>query len=74
MIPLKVRTWIAVGMFLETNIILVLLALRPALAEIKLFEILAQAIVIQGFLGLVLAFYFSASAPIDDHRKDENDR
>jgi hypothetical protein len=70
MIPKKVRTWIAIGMFFETNFILVLLALRPALAELKLFEIIAQAIVIQGLLGLVLAFYFSASAPDDADRKD----
>jgi alkylhydroperoxidase/carboxymuconolactone decarboxylase family protein YurZ len=61
MIPKKVRTWIAIAMFAEANLILVMIALRPELAEVKLFEILAQAIVIQGLLGLVLAFYFSAS-------------
>lgn len=71
MIPRQIRTWLAIAMFLETNIVLGLLAFIPSLAEVKLFELIAQAIVMQGFLGLVLAFYFAANEAASDPKDQE---
>ncbi|MAW99512.1 MAG: hypothetical protein CMN72_07665 [Sphingomonas sp.] len=56
------RAILAAALFLEANIILVMLFVKPSLADVKLFEILAQAVIIQGLLGLVMAFYFAANA------------
>lgn len=47
------------GVFVLTILILAMLAFKPELAESDLFKSLAQAIVIQGLIGLVMAFLYT---------------
>jgi len=47
------------GIFILTVIVLAMLAFKPDLAESDLFKSLAQAIVIQGLIGLVMAFLYT---------------
>lgn len=47
------------GVFVLTVLILAMLAFKPELAESDLFKSLAQAIVIQGLIGLVMAFLYT---------------
>lgn len=47
------------GSFALTVMVLVMLWMTPELAETDLFKSLAQAIVIQGLIGLVMAFLFT---------------
>jgi len=47
------------GVFSLTLIVLVMIYLNPSLAENDLFAMLAQAIIIQGLIGLVMAFLFT---------------
>lgn len=48
------------GIFALTLIVLIMLYLRPDLADNDLFKTLAQAIVVQGLVGLAMAYYFTA--------------
>lgn len=50
------------GIFLLTLIVLGMIWARPELADTDLFKMLAQAIVIQGLVGLAMAHYFTASS------------
>lgn len=47
------------GVFSLTLIVLVMIYLNPELADNDLFAMLAQAIIIQGLIGLVMAFLFT---------------
>ena len=49
------------GVFALTLLVLVMIAWRPELAKDDLFKMLAQAIVIQGLVGLVMAFLFTGN-------------
>lgn len=73
------------GVFSLTLIVLVMIYLNPSLAENDLFAMLAQAIIIQGLIGLVMAFLFTGkngpdaaagrqSDPVQDQDETENDR
>lgn len=66
---LDVRAWLAIGLYVQSLLIGWALYEKPELAEVKLFELLAQAIVMQGFLGLILAFFFTASKSGTDIRE-----
>lgn len=68
------------GVFALTLIILAIMVWKPDLAKDDLFKMIAQAIVIQGLIGLVMAFLFTgkndhdqASGKTDDpvHTKEE---
>ena len=68
------------GVFVLTLIILGIMVWVPDLAKDDLFKMIAQAIVIQGLIGLVMAFLFTgkndhdqASGKTDDpvHMKEE---
>lgn len=48
------------GIFLLTVMVFGLLAFKPELADNDLFKSLAQAIVIQGLIGLVMAAMFTS--------------
>lgn len=48
------------GSFALAVMVLVMIYVKPELADNDLFKILAQAIVIQGLIGLVLPFYYTA--------------
>lgn len=49
------------GIFFLTCAVLLIMVLKPELAENDLFKSLAQAIVIQGLIGLVMAFMFTGN-------------
>jgi hypothetical protein len=49
------------GSFALTIFVLVMILVRPELAQNDLFKSLAQAIVIQGLIGLVMAFLFTGT-------------
>jgi hypothetical protein len=53
------RGWLTAGLYIMAWHSLDMIHGRPEFA--KLEEILVQALVIQGFLGLAAAFYFAAS-------------
>jgi hypothetical protein len=48
------------GSFALAVMVLLMIYIKPELADNDLFKILAQAIVIQGLIGLVLPFYYTA--------------
>lgn len=53
------RALAGAGAFFLTCAVLVMIFIKPDLAESDLFKSLAQAIVIQGLIGLVFAFMFT---------------
>jgi len=57
------------GIFLLTLIVLWMIWSRPDLADNDLFKMLAQAIVVQGLVGLAMAHWFTASS---SHAQDVN--
>lgn len=68
------RQWVTIGLFGLTVVLLLMARENPALWEVKLFELLIQAIVITGLLNMVSAFHFSANkaATDADQTKAEN--
>ena len=50
------------GCFALTVMVFVMMWLRPELADSDLFKMLAQAVVIQGLVGLVMAFLFTGKS------------
>ncbi len=50
------------GIYLLTLVILLLIAWKPELAKDDLFKTLAQAIVVQGLVGLAMAHWFTSAA------------
>lgn len=50
------------GIFFLTLVVLAMIWFKPGLADTDLFKMLAQAIVIQGLVGLAMAHYFTASS------------
>ena len=47
------------GVFLLTGLVLAMIWARPELADNDLFKTLAQAIVVQGLVGLAMAAWFT---------------
>lgn len=47
------------GMFALAVMVFAIMLFRPELAENDLFKSLAQAVIIQGLIGLVLAFLYT---------------
>jgi len=47
------------GVFVLTLLILAIMVFVPELAKDDLFKMIAQAIIIQGLIGLVMAFLFT---------------
>lgn len=56
----RARTIAGAGVFLLTVLILAMIYDKPELADNDLFKTLAQAIVVQGLVGLAMAFWFTA--------------
>lgn len=48
------------GIFALSVLVMVMIYVKPELANNDLFKSLAQAIIIQGLIGLAMAFYFTA--------------
>lgn len=59
---LTARAVAGAGIFALTLIVLAMIWFNPELAQVDLFKMLAQAIVIQGLVGLAMAHYFTASS------------
>lgn len=60
------------GVFALTVMVFTLIAFQPALADNDLFKMLAQAVVVQGLVGLAMAHWFtSASKPHSPPQDDE---
>ncbi len=55
------RGWLAIACWLLVVVVLLLVASNADLRKDDLFKMLAQGLVLTAFVGLVLAFYFSAS-------------
>lgn len=47
------------GIFVMTGIILAIMVLYPSLRSDDLFKVIAQAIVVQGLIGLAMARWFT---------------
>lgn len=60
MSKLTARAIAGCGVFVLSLVVLVMIYLRPDLAKDDLFKMLAQAIVVQGLIGLAMAFYFTS--------------
>lgn len=56
---LRVEHVAGAGIFILTGVILFLAAAYPDLREDELFRVLAQAIVVQGLVGLAMAAWFT---------------
>lgn len=62
------------GLFALTVLVLGMIFVKPDLADNDLFKSLAQAIIIQGLIGLACAFYFTAKErPPTDPRPGEGE-
>jgi lipopolysaccharide export LptBFGC system permease protein LptF len=57
---IRARTLAGGGIFALTVAVFVMIFVKPELAENDLFKTLAQAVVVQGLIGLAMAFYFTA--------------
>lgn len=62
------RGWIALGLFLLTALIFVMIACNPDIANVQLFGVLATA-VISGGLGAATGYYFGSSKTADKDTK-----
>jgi hypothetical protein len=54
------RAIITLNLHIMTFVVLIMMYVKPEIANVDLFKSIAQAIVIQGFIGLALSFYFTA--------------
>lgn len=61
------------GSFALTILVFVMMWAKPELAENDLFKSLAQAIVIQGLIGLVMAFLFTGKTAGEDDPKNQRE-
>ena len=71
---LRPRTVAGAGIFALTVLIFAMLWARPELADDDLFKTLSQAVVVQGLVGLAMAFWFTAKERDVDEVEVVNDR
>ena len=64
------RQWFTVGLFGLTAAMLFMAWLNPGLWEVKLFEVMLQAVVITGLLNMAAAFHFAANK--NDEKRVDN--
>lgn len=62
----KVEHVAGAGVFLLTVMVFVMISRDPTLADNDLFKTLAQAVVVQGLVGLAMAAWFTKRARSDD--------
>lgn len=55
----EARLLLGAGCFFLVLIVLALVAFKPELRGDELFRMIAQAVVTQGFFGMVVAFWFT---------------
>lgn len=66
------RQWVTLGLFGFALIMLAMAKDDPKLWDVKLFEVVFQAVVLTGLLNMVVAFHFAANK--NDEAKVENTR
>lgn len=64
------RQWVSVAIIATLWIMLQMAVDNPRLWEVKLFEIILQAIALTGLLNMIVAFHFAANK--GDEQKAEN--
>jgi hypothetical protein len=64
------RQGVTIGMFALTVAMLLMVREDPKLWDVKLFEVVFQAVVLTGLLNMILAFHFAANK--GDETKSEN--
>jgi uncharacterized membrane protein len=55
------RQWVTAGLFGLTVAMLAMTLVNPGLWDVKLFEVILQAVVLTGLLNMVTAFHFAAN-------------
>lgn len=70
---LKVEHVAGAGVFLLTALVFVMIWAKPDLSERDLFKTLAQAVVVQGLVGLAMAAWFTKSKHNDTVTIDQPD-
>lgn len=55
----QARVLLGAGCFVLVLVVLAMLAFMPDLRRDELFRMIAQAVVTQGFFGMVVAFWFT---------------
>jgi flagellar motor component MotA len=55
----QARVLLGIGCFVLVLVVLAMLAFMPDLRSDELFRMIAQAVVTQGFFGMVVAFWFT---------------
>lgn len=64
------RQWVTIGLFAFATLLLAMAWNNPALWEVKLFEVIAQAVVLTGMLNMVLAFHFASNKGSETAREN----
>lgn len=64
------RQGVTIGMFALTLVMLAMVRETPGLWDVKLFEVVFQAVVLTGLLNMILAFHFAANK--SDEAKADN--
>ena len=64
------RQWVTIMTYVLGASLLKMAETYPSLWDVKLFEVILQAVILQGLLNMVLAFHFSANK--SDEVKVEN--
>lgn len=72
--PANARATLMLLSFLLVVVVLAIMVWVPDLRENETFRMLAQAIVMQGFFGLIVAFYFTDSEEKNHRVQDEEFR
>lgn len=65
------RTLAGGGVFALTVLVLGMIYAKPELANNDLFKMLAQAIIVQGLVGLAMAYWFTDKARDNGHAQVE---
>jgi cytoskeletal protein RodZ len=64
------RQWVTAGLFGLTVAMLAMTLRNPGLWDVKLFEVILQAVVLTGLLNMVVAFHFAANK--QDEQRAQN--
>lgn len=64
------RQWVTLGVFSLTVGMMAMAVNDPKLWEVKLFEVVFQAIVLTGLLNLILAFHFASNKGSETAREN----
>lgn len=64
------RQWVTIGLFTLIVLLLMMARADPHLWDVEVFKVIAQAVVLTGFLNMVLAFHFAANK--SDETKTDN--